>query len=424
MNEKSDEAGDLGADEPDERSEPPVLAAPVDEAFDTPPDEVPEEKTQDEAAPVEQRRGRPGLFGVLAALAFLLSLTALAGVGFIAWKGRDFGSGQANTDATVASLTDNLGESLETVDDLQKRLTALSESDAAYGSKLDALEHQLDSLLERYENIPPRLASLETAMSSLQGISTGVRDNWWLAEAEYYMQIANAQLQLAGNPRLARLALQFADERVRQLGNPALTDVRRALARELRALESMEKPDIEGATMQLASLADTVRSLPIKEDVTRSSVAEEPADTQGGAFDRAMTSMKRAFGEVVSVRRTDEELRPLLSPEARYFLRANLALQMQTARLALLRGEKAVFEQSLKDARDWLEQYYDTDSAAVTSALATIADVGDSYVTVEPPDISQSLKLLRQYRELNAAELSGNAGERDTADSQSDQNAQ
>jgi uroporphyrin-3 C-methyltransferase len=241
-------------------------------------------------------------------------------------------------------------------------------------------------------------------MTALQGISTGARDNWWLAEAEYYMQIANAQLQLAGNPRLARLALKFADERIRALGNPGLTEVRRALAQELRALEAMEKPDIEGITMQLASLADSVESLPIQENVTRTRDTDPAIGEDAGPLDRALASIKGIFTDMVSVRRTDEAVRPLLSPDARYFLRANLRLQMQTARLAMLRSERAVFEQSLEDAASWLREYFDTDSPAVESALATIEQARDDYVTAESPDISRSLALLRQYRSRAAPE--------------------
>ncbi len=81
-------------------------------------------------------------------------------------------------------------------------------------------------------------------------------------------------------------------------------------------------------------------------------------------------------------------------------LRTNLTLQLQTARLALLRGEKAVFEQSLDDATAWLNDYFDVDSAQVSSALQTIAEIRDGMFAVTPPDISQSLRLLRQYKVL------------------------
>jgi uroporphyrin-III C-methyltransferase len=413
MNEKPDDAGKAGTDRPDEQSrthseEPSSTTVAVSQESE----EAPQDPQSDES--FEPRAGQTPasvksgagtrIYAAFAGFAFVFALAALAGVAYLFWQGRDIGSDQADMDASVATLSDNLDEALSTLEALRERLSALAESDEAYGDELESLERQLENLLDRYENIPARLSSLEAAMASLQGISTGVRDNWWLAEAEYYMQLANAQLQLAGNPRLAQLALEFADERIRQLGNPALTDVRRALAGELRALEAMEKADVEGITMQLASLADSVESLPIEEYVTRAGREAAPVDEEMGAFDRAVESVKSAFSDVVSVRRTDEEVRPLLSPDARYFLRANPRLQMQTARLAMLRGERAVFEQSLEDAASWLRRYFVTDSAAVRTALATIEQVRDEYVTVDPPDISRSLTLLRQHRALTAGE--------------------
>ena len=92
---------------------------------------------------------------------------------------------------------------------------------------------------------------------------------------------------------------------------------------------------------------------------------------------------------------------PLLTPDAVYFLRTNLTLQLQTARLALLRNEQAVFEQSLDDASAWLQQYFDADSAQVDSALQTIAEIRDTMFTSGAPDISASLRLLREFRTIN-----------------------
>src|SRR5690606_2206954 len=134
---------------------------------------------------------------------------------------------------------------------------ALAElQDAARQStaRIGSLEQEIRQLNQQNESVYPRLRNLEDAISSLQGVSAGVRETWMLAEAEYYMQIANAQLQLAGKPRIAALALEYADERVRQMANPALAEVRRALAQELQALRSMETADIAGMTLALAKI--------------------------------------------------------------------------------------------------------------------------------------------------------------------------
>ena len=93
-----------------------------------------------------------------------------------------------------------------------------------------------------------------------------------------------------------------------------------------------------------------------------------------------------------------------LSPDGELFLRSNLALQLQSARLALLRSEQAIFEQSLDDASALLHGYFDLDSTQVAAALETIAEVRNQVFSTDMPDISGSLELLRRFRTLNENE--------------------
>jgi uncharacterized protein HemX len=67
----------------------------------------------------------------------------------------------------------------------------------------------------------------------------------------------------------------------------------------------------------------------------------------------------------------------------------------------LLRGEQAIFEQSLDDTSALLNAYFDTQSAQVQSTLLTIAEIRAGVFTLAAPDISESLRLLRQYRTLS-----------------------
>ena len=251
--------------------------------------------------------------------------------------------------------------------------------------------------------MPSRISDLELSLATLQGISTGAKDTWLLGEAEYYMQLANAQLQLAGNPESAARALDMADERIAQLANPALTDVRRALADELAALAGMATPDIEGITLTLASLARVVESLPLRRIERLEEEPIEGTDEEIGPVDRAWNSVKRAAAGLVKHRSADQEIMPLISPEAEYFLRTNLTLQLQTARLSLLRSEQAIFEQSLDDATAWLALYFDPESAAVDGATRTISEIRDGMIAVTPPDISESLRLLRRFNTQSRA---------------------
>jgi len=333
-------------------------------------------------------------------LALLLSVTALGAFGVDYLWSRSTAGAISDNDATIATISASVRATSDALAALEQNLSTLDRSNTSGNAQNDALERQLNDRMQQLEVLPARLSNVEATVSSLQGVSTGARDAWLLAEAEYYMQIANAQLQLAGNPDLASLALKLADERILQLADPGLTEVRRALSDELRALEVMDNPDTEGITLTLASLARVVDSLPLRQEIVVQAADGTGIDAELTGVDRAYSSLKNALGGVVSVRRIDETMQPLIAPEAQFFLRANLALQLQAARLAVLRNEEAIFAQSLDDATAWLTEYYDTGNTAVQSAQQTIAEIRGSVFSVAMPDISHSLRMLRQFNAL------------------------
>jgi uroporphyrin-3 C-methyltransferase len=340
---------------------------------------------------------------LVAWLALILAATALA---WFAYQGLT-GSVDDSVSSIQAAQIEQLRESLHTIrqatDANDTKIVELAGKADGRDVRIKTIEDQLAERLQRLELLDARLGSLEGSMAELKGISSGLRDSWLLAEAEYYMQIANAQLQLADNPKLATLALQLADEKVAQLANPALTGIRRALADELLALDAIESPDIEGIALTLSSLAGVVDGLPLNQSVETPEAAPVEVEPELTGMDRMFASLRRTASEMVSIRRTDESVKPLIAPEAQYFLRANLALQFQAARIALLRGQHALFDQSLDDAASWLNRYYDAESAPVRSALQTIDEVRQSVTPVAFPDLSESLRLLREYRVMTAA---------------------
>ena len=334
-------------------------------------------------------------------LALFLSLLTLAAVGYMIVEDRRTRAVKEASGDSLQRLTGRIDESRASLSSVNESLEDLVSSDESLQSSIADLQSDVSRRADLLESLPGRMSNLENSVAALQGASAGARDTWLLAEAEYYMQIANAQLQLGNNPQLAMLALEMADERVVQMANPALTDVRRALAGELAALEAMEKPDLEGATLTLASLARVVDSLPLRTAGSSAGDAADAAAEEQGAAARAWASAREAMSGLVKVTPPDEETRALLTPDATRLIRSNLALQLQAARLALLRGEQAIFEQSLDDADALLMQYFDGGSAQVASVQETIAEIRDSMVAVTAPDISESLRLIRQFRVLS-----------------------
>ncbi len=364
---------------------------------DTEVTEVTEDiETTPDPQPVRDSSG-----GGIAWLALLLSAVALAAVGYTIYEDwrtqQDLELDSGNIEASLSNLGGRIDAANSGLATTSAELDALAQKDTDVSRKVEMLERDISERLRLLDSLPIRISNTEAALAAVQGISAGARDTWLLGEAEYYMQLANAQLQLAGNPELAVLALGMADERVAQLANPALTGVRIAIADEVATLSGMRTPDVEGITLKLASLARIVESLPLRPIERIADEASAATDEEMGRLDRAWNSVKSATSGLVKHRTTDEEVMPLISPEAEYFLRTNLALQMQTARLALLRGEQQIFEESLSDAVVWLELYFDANSSQVGAAVDSINELHGGMFAAETPDISGSLRLLRQY---------------------------
>ena len=361
----------------------------TDDAADDATDDV-----TDDASDEKTARGNS-----VAWLAVLLSIAALSAAGyllFVDWYATD-DSAAAETLARIQALDQRLDATNSTLTALESQSAAVTHPD--FGADITAVRRDLEEQLGLQSSLPARMTSLENSVAALAGISAGARETFLLAEAEYYLQIANAQLQLASNPHLAALALGMADERVTQISDPGLTAVRSAIADELTALELMQKPDIEGATLTLGSLARVAEYLPLA-GTESTEAAQEEENAEQSNIDRAWGSVKDAMSGLVKVTPPDQAQRALVSPDAEYFLRNNIALQLQSARLALLRGEQTIFEQTLDDTSALLNTYFDVDSEQVISAQQTISEIRNDVFTTSMPDISASLRTLRQFRTL------------------------
>ncbi len=331
-------------------------------------------------------------------LSLLLAAIALALVGYTVFDGWRTSDDSSELDylARIENLDQRAGRADAALAALGSRVDQITHPD--YSDDIAAVRRDVEDQIGPLSSLPSRMSTIESSVASLAGISVGARETFLLAEAEYYLQIANAQLQLANNPHLASLALGMADERVIQLSDPGLSAVRRAISDELAALDVMVKPDIEGATLTLGSLARVVESLPLAGDVHDEENID--IDEEQSSVDRAWDSVKDAMSGLVKVTPPDQAKLTLVSPDAEYFLRNNIALQLQSARLALLRGEQAIFEQTLDDTSALLNTYFDSDSEQVTSARLTVKEIREEIFTTSSPDISESLRLLRQFRAL------------------------
>ena len=210
------------------------------------------------------------------------------------------------------------------------------------------------------------------------------------------LQIANDRLHLENEVGPSLAALEAADRHIQSLKNPGLLEVRRRLAEEISALRSTPNPDISGMALSLNALIQGIDHLPIASAALPSHPTATATDT-GKGWRGFLHDLWEKLSSLVSIHHHGEADRPLLAPTERYFLRQNLRLNLETARIALLRRDEPTYKQSLSEAQDWINHYFDNDAAPTAGALQELAHLQQTEIAPSLPDISGSLNALQQW---------------------------
>ena len=303
---------------------------------------------------------------------------------------------QVRIDAARSQNLDDKREVLESIE------TAQSELDARFKSLADEQAGAFARQNDEISSLAGTLAATRTQLGSVQ-------EDWTLREVAHLLLLANQRLTLLGDAELAKRALTLADDRLRSVADPGILEVRRALSQELSALERVELPDISGIALDLSSLVQTVSALPLKGDGDRPDwIADAQADQSGkdsstassvdkdepGFFAAWMSRLSDDLGNLIRVRRVDETQSPKLDNSERFLAFENLRLHLLVAQLAVLRSDKAVYEENLTTARTWLDDYFESSSESQRFD-ARLSELMQIDIAQELPDISESLTLLR-----------------------------
>lgn len=364
---------------------------PDDEAWDAAEDDTaslpaleaePAGEPEKSASPSEKPPRRGSLISLIALVA---ALAAFAVSGVLLWQYRQFYVSLADADDAAQAGLERVRAQAATAEQSLEDL----------GGEIDRNALGLNDLDARVDAMPGQFAELQRRIDAIQGGSFDVRNQWLVAEAEYYLSVANAELQLGRRFDNALAALRLADDRLRETGDPGLAAVRELLAGEMLALQSVRQVDVEGLAHSLGRLSARVVQLPLRTSAQVGDAASGDAEPAEPGLGRLWQSVREAFTSIVRVERRDEPIVAALTAEEIRLIRRQLSLELQTARMALLGAEPDVFAASLEHAATLLREDFDVQSSEVEGGLRLVESLLEMDIAPEPPDISASLYALR-----------------------------
>ncbi|MCH2483487.1 MAG: uroporphyrinogen-III C-methyltransferase [Gammaproteobacteria bacterium] len=404
-------------------SEPQIIEEPVEP--EVMPDPVPVAESGDEAAvarervtaspsPIDDPQRRQVLNGWTIA-ALVASVLALA-VSVFAWysiavTGRLEVGHQLSRMESVALESTSLRDRLQQLEsDLTTLGRQVSESQSALQREAEAQQSRLTAAVDELkatqvndrEAIEQRFARIRTSLDKLgYEIGTSV-DDWVLEETHQLLLLAGQRLSLSGDVSLARRALEIADQKLSLIQATDVLTVRRQLAVEIASLDAVPKLDLNGIVLKLSAMADQVNTLPLKGDLDRpewgrsTSETEEP--TEPGSLQMVGRVLLDDLGKLVRIRKVDQTRSPKLDNAQRFLAYEKLRLQLVTAQLAVLRQRPDLYQDSLKQARAGLSDYFAADER-VDGFAASLESLKARQLVVDLPDLSGSMALLRRVIE-------------------------
>ncbi len=340
-----------------------------------------------EEVPSPRRRwARSVLRGVIGVVA----VAGLALGGYVVWMQAVASPSLADAveqiEARTLELTRSQQGAAVTQGALAGRLDSLQADTQAHADLLDEVRAALARGLAPTADAPPTPA------------------RWRVAEVAYLLRIANHRLAMERDLDAAKALLEGADAVLADLDDFAFFEVRAQIADELLALEDHEGADIQGAYLKLEAIKGKLNQLPLRlpeyssrRESGATTAGEAAPEAESGGVWASLAAIGDRLAELVRFRRHEgEALRPLLAPEQAAYLEQHLRLALERAQLALLRRDAVIFAANIADAQAWLGTYVDANHDVTKQLQAALAESSRLNVAAPLPDISGSLRALRE----------------------------
>ena len=318
--------------------------------------------------------------------------------------------------------------SLQKIDRLGLQLSHIEKDDGSQSRTLQQLENKItqqsSDIIAQSRTLSEQLAThrkqIEHNARQLAQVGGQSRTDWLMAEAEYLMRLANQRFNMEKDFIGAEAILTAANSVLAETDDPGLYIVRQQLAKDILALQQVPPVDIEGIYLQIEALIDLSNKLDQSHYLTQSeeilsstlALGETTSpNTEENSFSQLLHQTLNEIKQLISIRRLDEPVEPLLAPEQIYYLKQNLRLMLEQAELALLDRNQKMYEHSLQKAEAWVHTYFLTNSDSTALIINTLNNLKTKEINPYLPDISQSLALMKKrvsqlYRQHQAPTVS------------------
>ncbi len=223
--------------------------------------------------------------------------------------------------------------------------------------------------------------------------------NWLLAELEYLINLANTFYSLNENRELTIIAYEQALYKLENTKLSGLANIKNTIENELNHLKSSVIPSQDDKLNAIENIIDQINLLTIKED--SGSNNNEPT-LQSSWSQNIINEIKERFQNIIIVRNHNSQNDPTLPKPPAMLIAAELRKMLYATKIAILNNRTEIYHELLIDIIDWIKTYYDPEADKTIVILNSLKKAIDDDFQYKKTDITESLKMIRDYK-LNLA---------------------
>ncbi len=252
-----------------------------------------------------------------------------------------------------------------------------------------------------YLDSETKIESLTTQINQVeQQVNLRQPSDWLIHEAEYLVRVAARTMWLEQDTKAAIGLLRDADNRLKELNQPKFLPVRSLINEDIEALALMPTLQNQEAILTLMALNKQIESLAFagvnltealndKEDL---SLSEDVSDWQ----ENLAKTWQKFLNDFITVRRRTGMAEPLMAPEQQQHLKQNLSLKIQLVQWAASEQKSEVYQQTLLDIQQWLNEFFDMNLPVNQKFYQAIEQLKKQTIHYDYPSDLRSLAAIKR----------------------------
>tara|TARA_R110000772_G_scaffold171612_3_gene283494 strand:+ start:819 stop:1934 length:1116 start_codon:yes stop_codon:yes gene_type:complete len=301
-------------------------------------------------------------------------VAALTGLAYFTWLQQITLQTIFSSETQLVQLTEDINRRLQVID---QNIVDINDRNASNGLLLNQQNSRID-------NLNDELVSLRLGVSS--GQNSGV---WQLVEAVSLLRLGQQYLQLNQDVAVALSLYQSCRSILNQIDDPAVVRIRNMLAADIQILGRQQGVDIQSLFMRLSETEQQLAMVSLR-NVREPSMAfeeREAGSEEQGFIARIGNQLSKYF----TVRRLDAPEQMPLDDEQLTFLRQNMQLQLEQAKLALLQRRPGIYQDSISNVLMLAQQNIPEQDQLKTTILRDLRDLQSASIALNLPRLSDSL---------------------------------